>query len=100
MKTKHPFTFLAFSAFAAIAVLSLQSFEDPFLSDNPPESDDIHEPTFHCRCHTSDNQCYGGNAISFRELCYSGPVEELVVVNCHVFDSVCGSESTETDKEP
>lgn len=43
---------------------------------------------FRCRCH-NDNACYGGNAISFRPLCYKGTIHTDGVVQCHYYDSQC-----------
>ena len=42
--------------------------------------------TIRCRCHTSNNQCYGGNAISMRELCYMGPND---CYPCPMFNFLC-----------
>ena len=41
--------------------------------------------SFHCRCHSSENACFGGNLISFRGNCYKGPS----TVACHDYDGNC-----------
>lgn len=46
----------------------------PFLPNIEALADDEGGPDvyLYCRCHTSDNTCYGGNAISFRAFCGGG----------------------------
>lgn len=33
------------------------------------QTEELSDWYVYCRCHTSNNTCYGGNAISFRPLC-------------------------------
>ncbi len=42
---------------------------------------------FRCRCH--GDYCYGGNAISFRELCYKETIHIDGVVDCTNYNSDC-----------
>lgn len=44
---------------------------------------------FRCRCH-NDNACYGGNAISFRRLCYKeNSHDNGAVAQCHSYNMEC-----------
>lgn len=42
--------------------------------------------TFYCRCHSRENECYGGNAISFRKKCASS---DTGTINCSHPDVNC-----------
>lgn len=42
---------------------------------------------FRCRCHGSS--CYGGNAISFRPLCFSETIHIGGTADCTYYDSEC-----------
>lgn len=40
--------------------------------------------TFYCRCHSKENACYGGNAISFRKLC--ARLNNTSTANCSIYN--------------
>lgn len=40
--------------------------------------------TFYCRCHSRENKCYGGNAISFRKRC--ARLENTSTANCSIYN--------------
>lgn len=97
----HVFLFrIILTMFVLISVMSFSLFESFLLDDDNEYYNSDYELIVYCRCHSDDNQCYGGNAISFRKECHSEPVKENQTAYCHAYDTKCSSGESEPELEP